>query len=106
MSSTNLKGETKRVIKCTLFTQPPERDERNKQGKTIRDSGRHSLKLVKGNEPMQVSADSFQVNNKGIRSNGINRENMKGFEEKAKRMIEINDETRKENSRTNSHEDR
>lgn len=106
MSSTNLKGETKRVIKFTLFTQPPERDKRKKPGKTIRDSGRHSLKLVKGNEPMQVSADSFQVNNKGIRSNGINRENMKGFEEKAKRMIEINDEIRKENSRTNSHEDR
>ena len=85
MSNTNLKGETKRVIKCTLFTQPPVIDKRTKPGETIGDSGKHSLKLVEGNEPMQLSANSFEMNEKGQRSNGRSREDMEGFNGKKER---------------------
>ncbi len=89
MSNTNLTGETKSVINCTIFTQPREIEKGAKPGETISDSGKNRLKLVAGNESMELSANDLKINESGKRENGSSRKDMKDFKAKRERQVKF-----------------
>ena len=89
MSNTNLTGETKSVINCTIFTQPREIEKGAKPGETISDSGKNRLQLVAGNEPMELSANNIEIDESGKRGNGSSRKDMNDFKTKRARQVKF-----------------
>ena len=102
MSNTNLTGKKRSIVTWTIFTtQQKEIGKVQKPGESINSINDNRLKVVAGQQPMEISANNIRINEEGQRSNGIKRKDMKNMDYKRNRMRKINKEKLKEKSTGN-----